>query len=98
MAAPDRSPALAAGRPETPKVSVVNGAAANTNIAISGISLHDRLIEVVEYQPPTAGSGSTIVGDRTAEASITSAGNIQLSTTDTTGNQLLVRWRKRRPA
>lgn len=74
------------------KITVVAGAAADTNIAISGIKTEDTLLAVLEIQPPTAASGDTIKGDRTSEASITSDGNIQLTTTDTTGNQLLVVW------
>lgn len=72
------------------KVGFAAGAAAATNIPIAGIEPGDRLLTVLEVQPPTAGAGNTIVAERIGEASITSAGNIQLTTTDTTGNQLLV--------
>ena len=63
------------------------GATAATNIAIAGIATEDTLLAVIEFV--TAGTG---VNNRTGEASITSAGNIQLSTTNTTNNFLLVFW------
>lgn len=65
------------------KQVVVNGAAANTNIAIAGIATVDKLIGVIEVP------ASAALVDRTSVASITSAGNIQL-TQVTTGNQLIV--------
>ena len=65
----------------------VDGAAATTNIAVTGILAIDTLISVIEVTVTTAA-----LVDRTAEASITSDGNIQLSTTDTTGDCLLVLW------
>jgi len=86
-----------AGNPAELCVNVVSGAGSATNIAISGIERNDLLVSVLELQPPTAASGNAVKGDRTAEASITSSGNIQLSTTSTTGNQLLVIWYKVRP-
>jgi len=64
------------------------GAAADTNIAITGIKVVDLLVSVFELQPPTAGSGDAIVADRTAITSITSDGNIQVAGQATTGNQL----------
>jgi hypothetical protein len=66
------------------KQAVVSGAAANTNIAITGISTADKLVGVIEVPAAT-----TTLVDRTSVASITSAGNIQL-TQSTSGNQLLV--------
>lgn len=67
------------------QTATVAGAAAATNIAISGITTQDTIESVVEF-------AAGVPTDRTAEASITSDGNIQLSTTDTTGDVLLVRW------
>lgn len=67
------------------KTVPVAGAAANTNIAVAGIGLKDEITSVMEVD--FAGSA---INDRTSEASVTSAGNIQLSTTDTTGKTLLV--------
>lgn len=72
------------------QVAVAAGAAVATDIPIAGIEPGDRLLAVLQMQPPTAASGDAIVADRIDETSITSAGNIQLTTTDTTGNQLLV--------
>lgn len=80
------------------KVAVVAGAAAVTNIPIAGILTGDALVGVVQFDL-AADTGSSATGnkvqnvvDRTSEASITSNGNIQLSTTVTTGDVLLVIW------
>lgn len=66
---------------------VVAGAAPTTDIAISGIAEGDIIESVLQYVAgvPTA--------ELKAEATVTSAGNIQLSTTDTTGHVLIVEWR-----
>lgn len=66
-------------------VDLVAGAGANTNIAIAAIRRGDILTKVIEVPAAAA------LVDRTAVASITSDGNIQL-TAATTGNQLLVFW------
>lgn len=80
------------------KSNVVAGTTATTNIAISGIATTDRLVAVVRFNVE-ADTGDNASGDKVAdvsdllsEASITSAGNIQLSTTNTTGDKLLVIW------
>lgn len=71
-------------------VNVVAGAAINTNIAIAGIATADTLLAVIQFDIST---GTVVdVIDRKSEASITSAGNIQLTTTNTTGDKLLVAW------
>ena len=62
---------------------VVAGATAVTDIAIAGVGLKDQITSVIMF---TAG----VPSDVTAEASVTSAGNIQLSTTNSSGNTLLV--------
>lgn len=67
------------------KTSVVAGAAADTNIAIAGIATADQIQSVIQI---TAG----VPSDLTSEAAITSAGNIQIDTTVTTGNTLIVNW------
>ena len=78
------------------KFTVVNGAAANTNIAVSGINTQDKLMAVVKLDfTLTEGAPNTRTweaSDLTSEASITSNGNIQLSTTNTTAEILLVFW------
>jgi len=74
-------------------VSYAAGAAANTNIPITGITTSDVLVSVLEIQPPTATSGDTIKSDQTANATIYSNGNIRISQ-NTTGNQVLVIWWK----
>lgn len=60
--------------------AVVAGAAANTNIPVTGIETEDTIVSAVMF---TAGVPSVV------PATITSAGNIR-STSDTTGNTLLV--------
>lgn len=67
-------------------VTVVDGAAVDTNIAIAGITTKDTLGSVLRFVTDTP--TSNLVG----EASITSDGNIQLSATNTTGNKLVVEW------
>lgn len=80
------------------KVSVVAGAAADTNIAIAGIATVDTILAVLRFDI-AADTGTDATGnkvadltDLTAEAAITSAGNIQLADTATTGDKLLVLW------
>jgi hypothetical protein len=65
--------------------TVVAGAAATTDIAVTGIAVGDTLGSVLMF-------AAGVPSDVSSEASITSAGNIQLSTTDSTGNQLVVEW------
>lgn len=66
------------------KTAKANGVGANTNIAVSGISLDDVLVTVLAVDF-TGGD----ITDRTAACSITSAGNIQC-TAATTGEKLLI--------
>lgn len=85
-------------RAELIRSSVVNGAAASTNIAVPGVSSRDVLLGVVKLDfSLTEGAPNTRtwdVADLLSEASITSGGNIQL-TTDTTGAVLIVTWQNR---
>ena len=93
----------AIGNPNTPSRSdhvkgrkgilayrLVRGAAADTNITVTG--LLDELVAVYQLErsaaAPAAGGGDAIV-DRTAESTRTSATQIQCSEA-TTGNNLLV--------
>ena len=70
--------------------ATVAGSTALTNIAVTGIKLVDTLQSVIEIATTTG-----IPTDRTAETSITSDGNIQLSTTNTPRDKLIVQyWRK----
>lgn len=73
------------------KAGFAAGAAANTNITLTGIKPTDALVTVLELQPPTAASGDAIVADRTSVTTIPAANTIKL-TQATTGNQLLVLW------
>ena len=73
------------------KVSVVTGAAAVTNIAVTGIATEDTILAVVGVDGDNATLALTVI-DVTGEASITSAGNIQCATTNTSTNRLIVFW------
>lgn len=63
------------------KMASVAGAAANTNIPVTGLKKTDLLVGVLDNS----------FADHSAAASITSAGNIQI-TTSTASSQLLVFW------
>lgn len=67
------------------KTSVVNGAAAATNIPVAGITTSDTIQSVLMF---AAGVPSSV----TSAASITSNGNIQLAAVNSTGNVLVVNW------
>lgn len=64
---------------------VVAGTTSATNIAVANILTTDTLESVIMF-------AAGVPSDVTGEASITSNGNIQLSTTNSTGNTLIVRW------
>ena len=70
------------------KVNVLAGAAANTNIAVPGITTDDTIIACLDFA--TAAAISTLT-DRSATTTIYSNGNIRCSDT-TTGNALLLIW------
>lgn len=80
------------------KFSVVSGASNAANIAVSGITTQDTLVAVLRFDVAadtgTSATGNKVqaVGGLLSEASITSNGNVQLSTTDTTGDTLVVVW------
>lgn len=76
--------------------AVVVGAAVDTNIPISGIATDDTILLVMRLNRD-ATAANIDISDVTSEASITSAGNIQLTTTDTTGDSLLVFWFNKTP-
>tara|TARA_R100000654_G_scaffold2744_6_gene10025 strand:- start:1549 stop:1812 length:264 start_codon:yes stop_codon:yes gene_type:complete len=68
------------------KSVLTTGAAADTNIAVAGIKKGDHLIIVLESHTTSA-----ILTDRTAQASVTSDGNIQISVSTAT-DKILVFW------
>lgn len=70
-------------------VTVVNGANANTNMAVSGIVTTDTLLAVLEFT--ISGGNLTGINDRTSTSSITSAGNIQC-TQSTATSRVVVLW------
>jgi hypothetical protein len=67
------------------------GTTAATNIAIPGITINDRLAGVFLLNRDATAANINI-GSVLSEASITSDGNIQLSTTNSTGDALMVIW------
>lgn len=71
------------------KFAVANGANADTNIAVSGITTSDSLVTVLEFTKSTG--NLTGINDKKATCSITSAGNIQC-TDSTSGSVLLIVW------
>ena len=83
--------------PEALRTTVVAGAAADT--AVTNITTGDTLLGVVKLDfTLTDGTPNTrtwAASDLLGEASITSDGNIQLDTTDTSGAALLVTWLSR---
>jgi len=84
-----------AGRPAVPEVTVVAGANASTNIAVTGINVDDMLLSVLLVRDPGATTTASVV-DETANCSITSAGNIQCTAATNTnaGDRLIVFWYK----
>ena len=64
---------------------VVDGAAIDTNISVPG--LEDGCLIAVLHED---GASGVTLGNLLSEASIPSSENLQLSTTDTTGDKLLV--------
>ena len=78
------------------RTTVVNGAAADTDIPVTAIVTGDTVLGVVKLDfTLTDGTPNTRAWDAEdllSEASVTSDGNIQLTTTDTSGAVLLVTW------
>ena len=70
---------------------VVGGDAAATNIPVALITTKDTLRSVLQ-QDSTSG---VFDAEQLADASITSDGNIQLATVDSTGKTLIVEWAKK---
>lgn len=75
---------------------LVAGTTATTNIPVAGIATEDTIQSVIGHDPDNATPALQVL-DLTSEASITSAGNIQLSTTNTTGYDLVVTWFNKTP-
>ena len=71
-------------------ISVVNGAAADTNIAVTGLGADDLVKSILYF--PISGGNVTSVSDLTAELQAQTAGNIQISTTVTTDGTLVIVW------
>lgn len=67
------------------KTFVGAGAAANTNIAVTGIATEDQIISAWVF---TTAAAIASVADLTSECNVTSAGNIQFTTTSTASNSV----------
>lgn len=75
------------------KFTVVQGAAVDTNIAVTDIETEDTLVAVLRVVGARAATPDvTDVTNVTSEASITSSGNMQLTTTATSDDALVVIW------
>lgn len=74
------------------QVSLLSGAAADTNIAVTGIKTADQIIWCGHL---TTAAAIATLADLTSEVVILTDGNIQLTDTDTTNDQLMVIWNKR---
>lgn len=70
------------------RVAVVAGAAAATNIAVTGIATDDVVRSALYF--PITGGNVTSARDITAEIEISSAGNIRVRTTVTTGGVIVL--------
>lgn len=80
------------GRHPVPNFTVATGAAINTNVPVTGIRRGiDELVSVLILELPTSAAAFTVT-DVTAEASITSDGNIQTTATSSATKQVLVIW------
>lgn len=69
------------------QAAVVDGTTAATSIAVTGLATDDVLLLVLHQD-----SGGLFSGVLTDETSITAAGVIETSTTDTSNDKLLVVW------
>jgi len=67
--------------------AVVTGDSANTDIPVAGTTVKGTTLVAVLHNTVTTG---VTEANRVAEASITSDGNLQLDTTDTSTDQLVV--------
>ncbi len=74
------------------RFSKAAGAAAAANITVTGIKTTDHLLGIIHIEDLAVTSGDVVKGELLAEASITAANTIQLSTTNTTGDTLIVVW------
>lgn len=71
------------------KIRVAAGAAAATDITVAGIATIDTLVQVLRLDRDAVAANINLTAHG-SEASITAADTIQLSTTDTTGDTLIV--------
>lgn len=72
--------------------AIVAGTTAATNITVSGIKPGDQVVFAATATQYEDSSSGDIFDDVSDEISITAASTVQLSTTNTTGSQLLLLW------
>ena len=73
------------------RISTVNGAAANTNINVTGFRTEDTVAAVLRFNRSNTASEINFT-DVTSEASIQGNSTIRLNTTNTSGDRLVVFW------
>lgn len=69
--------------------ALLAGTTATTDIAVTGIVTTDKIVWCGEF---TSTASIASLADRTSETSITSNGQIQLASTNSTSNSLLLIW------
>lgn len=74
------------------KMNVLAGAAADTDIAVTNIATTDKIVSCLRLNRDATTVGTIDIDDLTAEVVILSAGNIQITTTTTTGDTLILTW------
>lgn len=71
--------------------STLEGTTKETDISVPNIATEDTVLYALALDPDNATASSQVL-DVTSEVSITEAGKIQLSTTNTTGYSLVLVW------
>lgn len=72
--------------------NLLAGAAADTNIAVTGIKTGDQILFACVF---TTAAAIATAADLSSEVVILTDGNIQLTDTSTANNQILLIWNKR---
>lgn len=74
------------------KSNYATGAAADTNITLTGIKVGDQIVASYELYPPNAAQAVLFKTNLLAETIIVADDTIQIETTVTTGQQIFVMW------
>lgn len=73
------------------RFNVLTGTTADTNIAVTGIATTDKILCATRFDRTSAGA-TLLTADLTSEIVILSAGNIQVTDTNTTGDKIWLWW------